>query len=194
MNDISVLEQFTLDEIIEAIQERLDPDEWVTEEDGTPGEPQWRHRYMHRYSTISQQVTPTDDGKWKCSSHFGHPSGKFDTAYAAMEAFDDIPYSDASNEKDERETDLNWKRCFETSIDMFKARVVQYYWQTYTYEIYRMVDDQYLHLEAADYRFESSISARIHAEKRLYELVGVENETKNWRQPYTEPIIYGKEG
>lgn len=187
--DISVLEQFTINEILEALEHRWEPGKWQI--NSSVG-PDWRHRRLYKVTSVMQQVVPDGD-KWKCSSHFGHPSGKFDSVEDGMAAFEAMNEYDALSDTDDREPDMSWDMCFEILYydGEFKARVTPYYWSTWTYEIYRLTDGQYLHLESTEFRFDTPISAQIHAESRLYELGSAENDTTNWRQPYVEPIAYG---
>lgn len=189
-SDISVLDQFTVDEILEAIENRWEPGKWQTTSSAGSG---WRHRRLYKVTSIMQQVVPDGGGKWKCSSRYGHPSGKFDSVEDGMAAFEAMSEYDALSDTDDREPDLSWDKHYEVLYwdGEFKCTVRPYYWSTWTYEIYRNIGGQYVHLESTQFRFQTPLSAQMHAESRLYELGSAENDTTNWRQPFDDPIVYG---
>ena len=184
-----ILDQFTIEELVEALERKRDPSEWWSE-DHDDGEPWW-YRWMYATKYISQQVVPIDDGKWECSSHFARPSGQFDTAEQAMKAFEDIPDHFATRNKDEREADQDWETFHILERGRYRVRVYRY-WGGWSYNLYRRYhdsDEYYFYCESL-HRFRSSLSAQIHAEEWLNSLV-IEDKKADPKKEFVDDIVYG---
>lgn len=53
------------------------------------------------------------------------------------------------------------------------------------------IDGNWVYLKSSDHRFDTDVSAKLHAEKVVDSMVSHEEKPKNWPSPYVKKIVYG---